>query len=290
MEMQQELDLDRLHTLLHGCAVGHTVDYRRSVESTMPPAHELAQDAAVRAGHIVTTEQQTSGKGRRGRSWDAPYAQGVLVSVVLTPPLLPGDPARIPMAAGLAVADTLLEAVPELAGTVSLKWPNDVLLGSGSSTGKVAGILVESAFESDALKYAVLGIGVNVNQRPAQFPEVAAHMVTPVSLRSFLGRRVDRTDLLAILCTQLAARFAADRVTRGHVSGMAVTPLHPGTACQRLRASASGPSDRDRYGAGRHRSRRPARGGFGRRPAHLHCRRRLRSGRDLIALVAHAKP
>ena len=210
MEMQQELDLDRLHTLLHGCAVGHTVDYRRSVESTMPPAHELAQDAAVRAGHIVTTEQQTSGKGRRGRSWDAPYAQGVLVSVVLTPPLLPGDPARIPMAAGLAVADTLLEAVPELAGTVSLKWPNDVLLGSGSSTGKVAGILVESAFESDALKYAVLGIGVNVNQRPAQFPEVAAHMVTPVSLRSFLGRRVDRTDLLAILCTQLAARFAAD--------------------------------------------------------------------------------
>lgn len=211
MDKPQELDLARLNRLLQASSIGHTIDYHRTIASTMPRARQLAQDEAVRAGHLVVAEQQSAGKGRSGRSWIAPYAQALLVSVILKPPLIPANPAQIPMAAGIALAVALVEAAPELHGEVSLKWPNDVLLGHSGELGKVAGILSESAFDSAGPLYAVLGIGINVNQTNDALPLVEQRMTVPTSLRVLLGRTVDRTVLLAILCQQLTKQLAAER-------------------------------------------------------------------------------
>lgn len=204
MNAHPALDLDRLSALLGAKPIGHTVEYHRAIDSTMPRAHQLAQDPDVPAGYVVVAEQQTEGRGRSGRSWTAPANQALLASFILKPPLIPGSPGQIPMAAGVAVVDALLEVAPEIEGQVSLKWPNDVLLGQPTITGKVAGILVESAYGAGGIEYAIVGIGINVNQPAEDLPTVESRMTTPVSLRSFVGRSFDRTRLLVLLCRRLA--------------------------------------------------------------------------------------
>ena len=207
-----ELDLERLAALLGECAVGHTLDYHRTIASVMPRAHELADLRATRAGAIVICEEQSAGRGRAARQWHAAYASSLLVACILKPPLVPRNPAQIPMAAGIAVVQALIETAPALAGHVWLKWPNDVLLGADpSAAGKVAGILVEAAFAGDALDHAVLGIGVNVNQTQAELPAVDDLALSPASPRQYLGKAIDRTELLAALCRSLATQFASDR-------------------------------------------------------------------------------
>ncbi len=207
-----ELDIERLSASLRGCAIGHTLDYHRTIASVMPRAHELADLPATRAGTLVICEEQTAGRGRAARQWHAAYASSLLAAFILKPPLTPHNPAQIPMAAGIAVVHALTETAPALAGHVWLKWPNDVLLGADpAAAGKVAGILVEATFTGDALDHAVLGIGINVNQTQAELPAVDDFALPPAGLRQFLGRPIDRTELLAALCRSLAAQFAVPR-------------------------------------------------------------------------------
>jgi len=203
MAQHSDLDLERLHDTLRACTIGHTIDYHGEVASTMSLAHTLAELPATRSGHLVLAEEQQAGKGRRGRSWTAPFGQALLVSVLLKPPMIPAPATYLPMAACLAVGEAIKIAVPTLGDAVSLKWPNDVLLGHGRSAGKVAGILVESSFVGDVPAVAIVGIGINVNQQKDELPVVEGHMAKPMSLQSILGKRVDRTNLLLALCRQL---------------------------------------------------------------------------------------
>lgn len=123
----------------------------RETESTNTVARELAACGAPH-GTLVTADGQTAGRGRQGRSWNAPAGASLLCSWVIR------DPARLlSLAAGLAVAD--------LAGQAALvKWPNDVLLDQR----KLAGILVEGRPQEH---WAVLGIGINVALRLEQLPQ-----------------------------------------------------------------------------------------------------------------------
>ena len=116
-----ELDLERLAALLGECAVGHTLDYHRTIASVMPRAHELADLRATRAGAIVICEEQSAGRGRAARQWHAAYASSLLVACILKPPLVPHNPAQIPMAAGIAVVHALIETAPALTDHVWLK-------------------------------------------------------------------------------------------------------------------------------------------------------------------------
>lgn len=123
----------------------------RRTESTNTVARELAARGAVH-GTLVTAKQQTAGRGRQGRSWNAPPGTALLGSWVIR------DPSPLlPLAAGVAVA--------ELAGEAALlKWPNDVLIDGR----KLAGILVEGRPQEH---WAVLGIGINVALGIDQLPE-----------------------------------------------------------------------------------------------------------------------
>jgi BirA family biotin operon repressor/biotin-[acetyl-CoA-carboxylase] ligase len=123
----------------------------RATGSTNERARALAVRGAPH-GMLVTAGAQTAGRGRQGRTWEAPAGRALLMSLVLRdwPPLLP-------LAAAVAVADV---AGPEAA----IKWPNDILLRGG----KLAGILVEARPQEG---WAVLGIGMNVAVRPGDLPE-----------------------------------------------------------------------------------------------------------------------
>src|SRR6266571_3131544 len=120
-------------------------------------------------GAVAVAEEQTAGRGRLGRSWQAPARTSVLVSVLLLPDVEPSRLPEVSLVAGRAVAEAILEVTGV---EPTIKFPNDVLIGGR----KVAGILAESSEGR-----VVLGIGVNANQTREQLPAEA--QTEPTSLR-----------------------------------------------------------------------------------------------------------
>ncbi|MFL5917393.1 MAG: biotin--[acetyl-CoA-carboxylase] ligase [Gaiellaceae bacterium] len=146
-------------------------------------------------GAVAVAEEQTEGRGRLGRTWQAPARTSVLVSVLLRPEI---EPARLPelsLVAGGAVA----EAIADVTGIEpAIKFPNDVLIGGR----KVAGVLAEASAGR-----VVLGIGVNANQAAEALPADA--QTEPTSLLVELGERADRAQLLATILQRLELAYDA---------------------------------------------------------------------------------
>jgi BirA family biotin operon repressor/biotin-[acetyl-CoA-carboxylase] ligase len=147
-------------------------------------------------GAVATTEHQTSGRGRLGRTWEDMAGTSVLCSVLLRPP-----PERSAPELSLVAATATAEAIEAHTGlSAQIKWPNDVMLNRR----KVAGILAE--MRGDAV---VLGIGINVNQTREQLPADAR--IAAGSLRSLMGHEYDREPVLASLLERLDHRYQAWR-------------------------------------------------------------------------------
>ena len=158
----------------------------------------------------MVADRQTAGRGRQGRVWQSPAGANLYFSILLRPRMTPAALPPIALACGLAVAEAA-EAAGVRAGG---KWPNDVL-ASGPTGGpahaprKLSGVLVESATSSAGLSFAIVGVGLNVNQRELP-PELAA---IATSLRLETGHEHDRTDVLASLLCRLEVwidRFLAE--------------------------------------------------------------------------------
>jgi BirA family transcriptional regulator, biotin operon repressor / biotin---[acetyl-CoA-carboxylase] ligase len=162
-------------------------DPRHDVESC--ESTQALVDASLPEGALVVADHQTAGRGRLGRTWEAPPGTAILCSLLLKPPPERHAP-ELSLVAGVAVAD-MLERATGL--SVQIKWPNDVMLRRR----KVAGCLAEGRDGA-----VVLGIGVNVNQRSEELPEGAG------SLRTLTGREWDREELLASLLDDLGHRYA----------------------------------------------------------------------------------
>lgn len=195
------LDITRIAVALKDAEIGHNIDYHASVDSTMAVAHRLAVDPATRSGTIVVAEEQTSGLGRLQRRWLAPPNQALLATLILKAPHLPANIAFLPMIAGIAAVRAIAWLVPDLADDLGLKWPNDVVIGADlAGARKTGGILIESSFLRDQVDFALVGIGINVNQDAATLPVVPADAPPPTSLRVVVGRTIDRTALLIALC------------------------------------------------------------------------------------------
>ncbi len=150
-----------------------------SVTSTNDVARELAE-AGAEEGTTVVAAEQTAGRGRYARRWHSPKGEGLYHSIILRPPISPSRAPLLGLVTAVALAETLRE---EYGVAADIKWPNDVMIGGR----KVAGILMELETEEDRVKYAVLGVGVNINQ--ASFPEEIADVAT--SLRRETGMIYD---------------------------------------------------------------------------------------------------
>lgn len=158
------------------------------VGSTNREVAALARRGAP-AGLVLVADHQTGGRGRRGRAWDAPPGSSLLVSVLLRPP--PGGAHRAAMATGLAA----VEACAEVAGVaVSLKWPNDLVVGPA----KLGGILAEVVVGAAGPAVAV-GLGLNVAWEVPLPPG-------GVDLRRLSGRDVSRAALLVAFLRALEDR------------------------------------------------------------------------------------
>jgi BirA family biotin operon repressor/biotin-[acetyl-CoA-carboxylase] ligase len=145
-------------------------------------------------GAVVATDEQTEGRGRLGRTWEAPPGSSLLFSVVLAPPVQAGRLPELSVVAGEAVAEAI---ATETGLSPALKEPNDVLVGGR----KVAGILAES---SDGR--VTLGVGINISQRSEELPERTQFPATSLAIE---GAQVDRTALLATVLATLERRYDA---------------------------------------------------------------------------------
>ncbi len=172
-------------------------------------------------GAVFFAEEQTAGRGRGGHSWHSARSHGIYVSVILRPQMAPADALVLSLVAGLATAS----AIEEVTGLKpDLRWPNDLLLarthytaegGCAPQERKFCGILTELNAEATRVRYAVVGIGINVNQErfPAELEPIAT------SLRIDSGREWSRVELAAALLKSLDRyyrRFDEPNV-RGHV-------------------------------------------------------------------------
>jgi BirA family biotin operon repressor/biotin-[acetyl-CoA-carboxylase] ligase len=181
-----------------------------STGSTNTDAMALARDGEPE-GIVLVADHQDAGRGRLGRTWQAPAGSSLLVSVLLRPPAAVAD--RVTMAAAVAMVD----AVAEVAGIEArIKWPNDLVVAVDGADRKLAGILAEADWPAAATisgGYAepkptervvvVVGIGVNVNW-PAEVPADLADLL--VAANHLAGREVDREDLLVAFLRGLEAR------------------------------------------------------------------------------------
>lgn len=184
--IESDLDVELIMRALSDHVIGHEIFHHDSLGSTMDEARKLAEQGAPE-GTVVIAEEQTAGRGRFNRTWVSPRGQNLSFSVLLRP-----TPAQLPsmnMAATLAVA----RAVASVTGReTAVKWPNDVRIDGR----KISGILIETAIEAGEVKYAIVGIGVNVNMDPSRFPEIAS---IATSVFSETGNKADRTEVLRLV-------------------------------------------------------------------------------------------
>jgi BirA family biotin operon repressor/biotin-[acetyl-CoA-carboxylase] ligase len=155
-------------------------------------------------GSVLVAEYQHGGRGRFDRVWGSPTSAGLTLSALVRPTAARASWGWLPLLAGVALRDALLagtgdarvggDPMPAGVGLVSLKWPNDILLGPAQK--KVAGILVQSVADG-----VVIGIGLNVTTRADELPVPTA---TSLALE---GWPTDRAAVLKSLLRRLHARY-----------------------------------------------------------------------------------
>ena len=160
------------------------VECLETVDSTNTRAKQLAE-LGEPEGTLVVAEEQTAGKGRRGRGWASEPGIGIWMSLILRPQLKPQQAASVTLVAAMAVAKGIRECCGLETG---IKWPNDVVINGK----KVCGILTEMSAQMDYVNYIVIGIGINVGNE--EFPEEIKDVATSIYLES--GKHVNRAMLI----------------------------------------------------------------------------------------------
>ena len=169
---------------LYGTPFARRIYHFFKIDSTNSVAMRLGESGEPH-GTIVLAEEQTAGRGRAGRTWTSEKSAGIYCSILLRPPIPPAHAPLLTLVAGLAARDAAAEDLDTLP---DIRWPNDLLVGGR----KVCGILTEMHAEPDRIHYAVIGIGMNVNQ--TKMPEELSDIAT--SLRIETGKIHSRLELL----------------------------------------------------------------------------------------------
>ncbi len=190
------LSAAQMEPLLSTTALGrHFVSLPEAV-STNAVARELARQGCE-SGTVVVADDQTLGRGRRGKSWQSTPGKDLLMSMVLRPDIETRFAPRFTVATALGVYRMAagFGLVPEI------KWPNDVLIAGK----KLSGILLEMEGGLEALEAVIVGAGVNINTM--DFPSEIRDTAT--SLARELGQEIPRKDVTATLLNELEPLYGA---------------------------------------------------------------------------------
>lgn len=168
----------------------NNIFYYNNIDSTNNQAKLLASKGEPE-GTIIVAEKQTTGKGRKGRSWISTSSDNIYISLILRPKLSPADSPIITLMTAVAIAEALLE-LSDL--DIKIKWPNDILINKK----KIAGILTEISTDMDYIDYIIVGLGLNVNSQISDFPDKLKEIATSLFVetkQSFSRSQVLKTFL-----------------------------------------------------------------------------------------------
>ena len=174
--------------------VGTQVQVFAETDSTNDLARRAGETGAAE-GLVFFAEAQRAGRGRRGRTWSSLPGSGLLFSVLLRPAVRRNCWPRLTLVAVRAT----IEALSGFGVAANWKWPNDVVIGSQ----KIAGILVEATSS-----FLVLGVGMNVRQRAADFPAVLHGRA--ISVEMITGSGIDRVALAAAILARLDLHYRSN--------------------------------------------------------------------------------
>ena len=145
-------------------------------------------------GTVVISEEQTKGRGRLGRIWDSKAHEGIWMSIILKPDILPYKSTFLTIIAGASIA----KALNDLGIKVGIKWPNDIILNGK----KLCGILTELSAEIERINYIVLGIGMNVKNK--DFPSDIENIATSLYKE---GYEISRVDIVRYILCELEKNY-----------------------------------------------------------------------------------
>ena len=190
----EALSLDEIRTNLQSETRAMRLDLYEHVQSTSDIACQYIQQSAPDTLLAVLAEEQTGGRGRRGRKWHSPPGSGLLLSMAVS--FAPHTAMRFeqwPLLAALAVREAIADFVDV---PVQIKWPNDILIDGK----KVCGILTELGSYQHG-RYLIIGFGVNVSADPTDFPKELQDRAT--SILGATGQLCDRNQLAAALINRM---------------------------------------------------------------------------------------
>ncbi len=210
------LSIDQLRRARAAQRIGCRIEYLDATDSTNTVARQRAAEGALE-GTAVIAEAQTRGRGRLGRTWASPPGRNLYLSIVLRPPIAVAEAAQLALVAGLAVVEAVSDWVPHAA----IKWPNDVVIDGR----KVAGILTEMEADDDRVRFVILGIGVNLNAAPEDFPDELRDKAT--ALCAATGQHIDRTAFAERMLSCIEKRYVSFLAT----GFAALRPLWEARSC-----------------------------------------------------------
>ena len=167
-----------------------------TVESTNNYAMGLARAGMAQHGTIAFTHEQTKGKGQRSKEWLSAKGQNITMSVVFEPVDLPSSEL---FSLSMMVAVSIQELLSKyIADDIRIKWPNDIYWRDR----KAAGVLIENVWQAGEWKFAIVGIGINVNQ--TNFGNLGTRAV---SLKQITGTALNCVALAKELCKLLEEKY-----------------------------------------------------------------------------------
>jgi BirA family transcriptional regulator, biotin operon repressor / biotin---[acetyl-CoA-carboxylase] ligase len=187
------LSADKLRVDLGPAIIGRDIVVLDETTSTNDSVWERASPTTSE-GLVVFAERQTAGRGQRSNSWESATGKGLWFSILLRPRIDIGASPQLAEWAARTVADTISK---EFAIEAKVKLPNDVIVAGK----KIVGILVEMRAQKNAPHIAIVGMGVNVNQRAEDFSEDLR--ARAISIAMALDREVDRHQFAVALLRNL---------------------------------------------------------------------------------------
>lgn len=194
LEMEDKLLPKEIEVLLSNNTIGSKIICFDSIDSTNSFAKKEASN--LDDGAVILSEEQTAGRGRRGREWTSPKGTGIWMSLVLKPNIPPTEGVKMTQIAAAAVCKSIRELTKLDA---LIKWPNDIVINGK----KVCGILTEMAGELNEIRYIAVGIGINVNI--ISFPEELNNVATSILIEG--GRKIDRKNLVVNILKNFEALY-----------------------------------------------------------------------------------
>ena len=172
--------------------IGRNIIHFNPLPSTNVYALDLLTKSKPLEGTVISTDNQLSGKGQLNNKWESEANKNISLSVILYPDFLPiRNQFALNQFVSLAVWQTISHFISE---HVSIKWPNDIYIGSN----KVAGILIQNQIQGKSILSAVIGIGINVNQR-----SFLSNAPNPISIINVLKHKTNLENLRSVLFEQL---------------------------------------------------------------------------------------